>query len=85
MTATTIKVDSALRDRLNEAARNEGMTAGSFVESLFDEWLRKQRFVAIRDAMARTTPDEWASYTDDLEAWDAAVADGLGQDPGPHQ
>jgi len=37
---TTIKLDSALRDRLNAEARRRDQTAGSFVEDLLETWLR---------------------------------------------
>ncbi len=36
MSVTTIKLDSDLRDRLNTEARRRGVSAGSFVEELFD-------------------------------------------------
>jgi hypothetical protein len=81
MTMTTIKIDSDLRDRLNGAAREQGVTAGSFVELLFERWLRDQRFAAMRAAMART-PDELAeSYRREAAAWDAVATDGLANEP----
>ncbi len=40
MRMTTIKIESGLRDRINVAARDRGVTAGSFVEELFERWLR---------------------------------------------
>ncbi|WP_166435891.1 ribbon-helix-helix protein, CopG family [Cellulomonas shaoxiangyii] len=73
MTATTIKLDSDLRDRLNAAARERGVTTGSFVEALFEGWLREQRFAALREEMARTPPD--AAYAADADAWDVTLAD----------
>lgn len=80
MTMTTIKIDSDLRDRLNGAAREQGVTAGSFVELLFDRWLREQRFAAMREAMARTPDDLAESYRRGTEAWDAVAPDGLAGD-----
>ncbi len=76
VTATTIKVSSDLRDRLNEAARDEGLTAGSFVERLLDVYLREQRFVAMREAMALTDAPSWSEYRAETELWDQALADG---------
>ena len=39
MAMTTIKIDSAVRDRLNELAARNGCSAGSMVEKLLDEHL----------------------------------------------
>ena len=36
MAATTIKVSTELRDRLNALAEEQGLTAGSMVEKLLD-------------------------------------------------
>ncbi|GII99918.1 hypothetical protein CLV28_2996 [Sediminihabitans luteus] len=74
MTATTIKIDSALRDHLNAAARERGVPVGSFVEELFEAWLREQRFARLRDEMART-PD--AASDPESRAWEAVAGDGL--------
>lgn len=71
VTMTTIKVDSDLRDRLNAEARRQGTTAGSFVERLFESWLREQRFTAIREALAH------GDATDEGLAFDQALLDGL--------
>ena len=73
---TTIKVDSAVRDRLNTEARKRGLTAGSFVEELLDAWAREQRFAAIREAMAQTPPDLVDSYRAELSALDTLTDDG---------
>ena len=81
MTMTTIKIDAELRDRINGAAREQGVTAGSFVELLFERWLRDQRFAAMREAMARTSDDLAESYRRETAAWDAVSADGLASEP----
>ncbi|ROS79148.1 toxin-antitoxin system protein [Cellulomonas sp. PhB143] len=78
MTATTIKLDSALRDRLNAESRERGVPVGSFVEELLEAWLREQRFARLRDEMARTDPTERAAHAAEDAAWDATAADGLG-------
>ncbi len=77
MAATTIKVSSELRDRLNEAAHGEGLTAGSFVERLLELYLREQRFMAMRAAMERTGAADRASYEDETARWDQTLGDGL--------
>jgi hypothetical protein len=83
MTMTTIKVDADLRDRLNAEARRRGETAGSFVEELFELWLREQRFADVRRAMATTPGADLASYRAEAAELDVLVADGL--DGGPQE
>ncbi len=73
MAATTVKLDSALRDRLNAAARERGVTTGSFIETLLESWLREQRFARLREELARTPPD--VAYADDAAEWDVTLAD----------
>jgi hypothetical protein len=77
MTMTTIKVDADLRDRLNAEARRRGETAGSFVEVLFELWLREQRFADVRRAMATTPGADLATYRAEAAELDVLVADGL--------
>jgi hypothetical protein len=83
MTMTTIKVDADLRDRLNAEARRRGETAGSFVEVLFELWLREQRFADVRRAMATTPGADLATYRAEAAELDVLVADGL--DGGPQE
>lgn len=77
MTATTIKVSTDLRDRLNEAAREEGMTTGSFVEELLELHLRERRFARLRAALASSDEADRASHEAEAAAWDATLGDGL--------
>lgn len=77
VTATTIKIDPALRDALNAEARRRGVTAGSVVELLWEAWLREQRFAAIRAAMASTSSADLVSYDAHGVDFDGALADGL--------
>jgi predicted transcriptional regulator len=77
MTATTIKVSSELRDRLNAAAHDEGLTTGSFVERLLELYLREQRFARLRESMAAMDEKAWAEYREEMKAWDATLTDGL--------
>ena len=72
---TTIKIESALRDRLNAAARDRGLTAGGFVEELLELYLREQRFAAIRAAMSGDGVD--LAYEAETAEWDALAGDGL--------
>ena len=75
MTATTIKISTELRDQINVEARRRGTTAGSVVEALWADWLREQRFAAIRRAMATTPPG--ADYAEETAALDSLAGDGL--------
>lgn len=75
MTATTIKVDSRLRDALNAEARKRGQTAGSFLEHLLEMWLREQRFAAMREALAAASAvdlDSYAAETADFDQLDVS-------------
>jgi len=78
---TTIKLDSALRDRLNAEARRRDQTAGSFVADLLETWLREQRFAQIRRSMANTPGTEIESYRAETADLDALAGDGLDEQP----
>ena len=75
MTATTIKIDPALRDQLNAEARARGVTVGSVVEQLWQAWQREQRFAAIRAAMASATEADRERWHAEDEAWRAIDVD----------
>ena len=55
---TTIKVSTDVRDRLNEVAAEYGMTAGSMVEKVLDEWLWQQKVETAVRQMASMTVEE---------------------------
>lgn len=77
MAQTTIKVDTALRDRLNEEARRDGVPVGRLLEALLAERARSRRFAAMRAAMAATPADQLQSYREETTAWGSADGDGL--------
>lgn len=52
MPATTIKVPSELRDRLNSEARESGNTVATVIERLLADRDRVERFRRIRQARA---------------------------------
>lgn len=72
---TTIKVPKLLREEIATSARTEGLTAAAFLEHLLAEHSRAQRFVAIREAYARSAQDPADSEI--TEIWDRALGDGL--------
>jgi len=66
---TTIKVDSAVRDRLACVARARGTTMGSLLDSESRRLEAEQRWSEIEAAykrMQRDDPDEWADYLREL-------------------
>jgi hypothetical protein len=70
---TTIKIPKQLRARVAEGAAREGVTAAALIATLLDEYERRLRFEAVRQAYA----DVDQSYVDETRAWDAVVGDGL--------
>ena len=72
MTATTIKVSTELRDRLNAEAKRSGMTAAGVIEQLLAERARADRFRAIRDARDAMTPEQRADLKRERDFFEAA-------------
>lgn len=77
MTATTIKIDSSLRDRLNELAAAQGRTAGSTVEKLLDDYLWQQKVEAAVGQMCSMSAEERGKYLAEVQLWDSTAGDGL--------
>ena len=78
MTSTTIKVDSALRDRLKKQAQQADRTLGGHLADLADLADRQARFAALRESIARTPPDElasWRAESAELERLEAPLGD----------
>lgn len=74
MTLTTIKVSTAVRDRLKAQARAEHRTLGEQLEHLVELADRDLRFEQMRQAISRTSPEDLASYREETAFWDS-VAD----------
>jgi predicted transcriptional regulator len=77
MTATTIKVSTQTRDRVAELARARNTTANSVLEMLLEEHLRRERMKSVREAMARSSEEDWRTYYEETAAWDLTTGDGL--------
>ena len=77
MAATTIKVSTEVRDRLNALAAEEGLTAGSLVEKLMEEYLWKIKVETAGRQMRAMSPAERADYMAEVAEWDATLSDGL--------
>ncbi|MGH3777712.1 MAG: hypothetical protein ACRDRR_18605 [Pseudonocardiaceae bacterium] len=77
MSTTTIKVDSAVRDRLARLARNRGTTMGTLLSDVVERLETEQRWSDIEAAyerMQREDPDGWAEYLGELAEWEAGTA-----------
>ncbi|GGH42173.1 ribbon-helix-helix protein [Microbacterium album] len=74
MTATTIKVDTALRDRLKAQAASEGLSLGEHIERLVQREERRLRMARLRAEIAAASPDALASYARETAELDAALA-----------
>ena len=72
MTTTTIKVDSATRDRLKRRAAAADLTLGQHLARLADCADREARLRSLRAAVAATPADVLASWTAESDAWEAA-------------
>lgn len=70
--STTIKVPAALRDRLNEHARSDGVTVAEVIEKLLREEQRAERFNAMRTAWNAQTRADRAEYAAELAVWERA-------------
>ena len=69
--ATTIKVPTELRDRINRDALERGVTAAGFIEGLLDGYERRQRM----ESFGRKFRGVDESYWDEFRAWDVALSD----------
>jgi predicted DNA-binding protein len=68
MAATTIKVPTELRDRINRDAQDRGLTAAGLIEDLLDAYERRRRMESFGLAFRRADDLYW----DEFGAWDAA-------------
>ncbi|SNQ48373.1 conserved hypothetical protein [Frankia canadensis] len=77
MSLTTIKVESAVRDRLAAVARARGTTMAGLLDAESRRLEAEQHWAAIEESYARIQredPDGWREYLDELDSWDAATA-----------
>jgi predicted transcriptional regulator len=81
MTATTIKVSTELRDRINAVAAERGVSAGSMLEKILDDWLWQQQVELAIGQMRSMTPAEKTEYLAEAAEWDVTLSDGLEEEP----
>ncbi|MGH3754291.1 MAG: CopG family transcriptional regulator [Pseudonocardiaceae bacterium] len=77
MTITTIKVDSATRDRLAHLARARGTTMSALLSDVAERLETEQHWSDIEAAyerMQREDPDGWAEYLGELAEWQVSTA-----------
>ncbi len=77
MPATTVKVDTTLRDRLLAEARREGRTVAQLLEVMLADRERAQRFARLKEAIAATPAAQRDSWRTENQAYDATLSDGL--------
>jgi multidrug resistance efflux pump len=78
MSDTTIRVDSAVRDRLRALADEEHVTLGDLLARLADRerYQREMRRANdVMDRMRREDPVAWQEYLSELYSFEAGAAD----------
>lgn len=74
MPITTIKIDTALRDRIAEISGEVGAsTLAETLERLIEEHEMRAAVAAYEEL--RADPVEWADYQRELAEWDAVTGD----------
>nr|BFE62409.1 hypothetical protein GCM10020063_069350 [Dactylosporangium thailandense] len=76
MSATTIKVDSAIRDRLAALARKRGTTMGALLAEATETLERQAFFEHARQQLERLRdeePDAWAADRAESRSWQAGT------------
>lgn len=81
MAATTIKVSTETRDRINELAAEQGITAGSLVEKVLQNYLWRQQVETAKRQMRSASKEVRDQYLAESRLWDVTSGDGLEDDP----
>lgn len=81
MGATTIKVSTDLRDRINSVAAEQGLTAGSLIEKVLEDYLWRQQVELAKRQMREAPAEVWEEYYAEAREWDVTLSDGLEDDP----
>lgn len=78
MTATTIKVDTAVRDCLASIASARGITMAALLRDVCSELQARQEWAIIEasyERLRREDPQGWAEYVTDLETWESVAGE----------
>ena len=78
---TTIKVDRALRDRINAAAKEQRMTPSQLIEILLGEYEQQRWVEAAVGEMNAAPPEVWEDYLREVRSMDGSLMDGLENEP----
>ena len=81
MTVTTIKVSSSTRDKINALAAEQGLTAGSLVEKVLEDYLWRQQVEEAKRQMRAAPKEVWDEYMAEFHTMDASLSDGLDENP----
>jgi predicted transcriptional regulator len=76
MSTTTIKVDTAVRDRLSVLARERGTTMGALLAEATERLEREAFFVRAHEQLERLRqedPDAWEADRADSRSWQAGT------------
>jgi len=76
MAMTTIKIPVELRDRINEDARAQGVSAAGLIEQLMDAHDRNRRMQSFGRAVRSADEDYW----NEAREWDALVSEDSGDE-----
>ena len=74
---TTIRVQESVRDKINEIALSQGISAGSVIEALLQEHIERSIMDEVRRKMQSMTAEEKAEYENEVALWDSTSGDGL--------
>ena len=74
---TTIKVTTSVRDQVNAYAAERGLTANSAIEQMLSELLWRHKVELAKRQMREASPEVWADYASEFQAWDNTASDGL--------
>ena len=75
MAATTIKVPSELRDRLNAEARDAGSTVAAVIQGLLESRERAELFRRMRAEREQLSAADRAELEAEYRLWAAAASD----------
>jgi hypothetical protein len=78
MTATTIKVDTTVRDCLASIASARGITMAALLRDVCSELQARQEWAIIEasyERLKREDPQGWAEYITDLETWESVAGE----------
>ena len=83
MTTTTIRVPVTTHTRLRRLAAEQDRPIGKVIAGLLDDHEKRAFFAGLGEDFERlrADPTAWADYEAEVAAWDAALGDGLADEP----